>query len=84
MGVVKANLDDVGTLTRVFAGAQVIFAITTVHDRAIELEVAHGNNGAKSTSSMVTPAFRLVYSTFRFSRFLLRRYPFPMRTARRK
>ncbi|OAQ96064.1 hypothetical protein LLEC1_03505 [Akanthomyces lecanii] len=52
--VVEADINDANALARAFAGAQVIFAVTTMHNGAMEVEVAQGKNIANSASSVET------------------------------
>lgn len=52
--VVGADLDDLSALGRAFASAQVIFAVTTMYDGAMEREVAQGKNVADSASAVDT------------------------------
>jgi hypothetical protein len=50
--VVSADLSDRAALSKAFASAQVIFAVTTMYDGAMEREVAQGKNVADSASAV--------------------------------
>jgi hypothetical protein len=52
--VVGADLDDPSDLKQAFMAAQVIFAVTTMYDGAMDREVAQGKNVADSASAVET------------------------------
>lgn len=52
--VVAADLDDPRTLALAFASAHVIFAVTTMHDEAMEREVVQGKNIADAAAAVET------------------------------